>query len=149
MLLAAKIFDLAGPSAAAVIIMLVVFVAFTGLALLFLRLGLASRSISYEVDGDGLHVRAPLFSRDLARSQLALDQARVVDLAAAPELKPRRRTKGLGLPGFRLGWFYLHNGERALVFLTRPSQVVYLPTHEGYPLLLATPSGEELLAALR
>ena len=50
-----------------------------------------------------------------------------------------------GLPGFRAGWFRLRTNEKALVLLTDPFGVTYLPTREGYALLISTTA---LLGAL-
>ena len=50
------------------------------------------------------------------------------------------------MPGLRAGWFRLRNNERALVYLTNPFHVTYLPTKEGYVLLISTTA---LLDALR
>jgi hypothetical protein len=64
-------------------------------------------------------------------------------------LRPRSRRLGTGLPGYAAGWFRLNNGERALVYLTRPKPVLYVPTTLGYSLLLSPQDPENLLAAIR
>ena len=73
----------------------------------------------------------------------------MVNLAAEPALQLRRRTNGLALPGVRLGWFRLASDERALVFIARGETVLYVPTSDGFPVLLETPDAAGLLAALR
>jgi hypothetical protein len=56
---------------------------------------------------------------------------------------------GTGLPGYRAGWFRLNNGERSLVYVTDWARVVYVPTSEGYSVLLSTPDPSALAEALR
>ncbi|WP_218673822.1 PH domain-containing protein, partial [Candidatus Entotheonella palauensis] len=50
---------------------------------------------------------------------------------------------GNGFAGLCIGWFRLHNGEKALIYLTTRRHVVYRPTFDGYTLLLSVeaPSG--------
>ena len=74
--------------------------------------------------------------------------AKVADLAADPEHRPVLRTNGAGLPGYGSGWFKLANGEKALLFVT-DRRVVYLPTREGYAVLLSVADPEAFLEALR
>ena len=69
-------------------------------------------------------------------------------MGADSELKPARRTNGIGLPGYSEGWFKLANGERALLFVSDKVNVVYIPTREGYSVLLSTANHEEFLESL-
>jgi hypothetical protein len=55
---------------------------------------------------------------------------------------------GTGLPGYAAGWFKLANGEKALVYVTTQSEVVYIPTTEGYSLLLSVTEPDRFLARL-
>ena len=90
--------------------------------------------------------RAGFYGRTLRRSSLRPESALEVSLVDRRDLAPRWRTNGIGLPGFRAGWFRLRNNEKALVLLTDPFHVTYLPTGEGYVLLVSTTA---LLPALR
>lgn len=90
--------------------------------------------------------RGGFYSRTLPLSRLKLESAQDVSLADRAELAPRWRTNGIALPGFRAGWFRLRNGDKALLYLTDPFCVTYLPTHDGFVLLLSTGA---LLEALR
>ena len=85
-----------------------------------------------------LTLRAGFYGRTLRRSALRPDSALELSLVDRVDLAPRWRTNGIGLPGFRAGWFRLRNNERALVLLTDPFHVTYLPTTEGYVLLVST-----------
>jgi PH (Pleckstrin Homology) domain-containing protein len=57
-------------------------------------------------------------------SELMLDGARPIDLTAELEYKPKWRTNGTGLPNYKAGWFRLQNGQKALLFVGDPRQVV-------------------------
>ena len=46
-------------------------------------------------------------------------------------------------------WFRLRNGEKALLYLTDRARVVYLPTRDGYSVLVSSHAPERLLSALR
>ncbi|MEO5698496.1 MAG: hypothetical protein ABIQ60_15345 [Burkholderiaceae bacterium] len=94
----------------------------------------------------GLIVRAGFYTRNLPRRSLLTDKAAQVSLLDQREFTPRLRTNGISLPGFRAGWFRLRNNERALVLLTDPFAVTYLPTTEGYALIVSTTA---LLASLK
>jgi hypothetical protein len=72
----------------------------------------------------------------------------LVDLDADSTLRPVRRTNGIGLPGLSEGWFRLANGEKALMFVTDRDGVVYIPTRDGYSVLLSTVTPDEFLESL-
>jgi hypothetical protein len=107
------------------------------------------RPLRVEVTPDAVAIRGSIYGRSVPRSELNLDQARVVDLEREPGLKPRLRTNGVGLPNYRVGWFRLRDRERALCFLTRTDRVLYLPTSQNYALLVSAEHPNELLSALR
>jgi hypothetical protein len=123
--------------------------------ILFLVMGLlgaavvGARSARFEVSPAGLRLRGDLYGRFIPVEQLRGASATRVDFAAAPELMPARRTMGTGLPGYRSGWFRLRNGEKALLYLTDMSRAVYLPTTEGYSVLLSPAEPDQFLSALR
>lgn len=108
-----------------------------------------SRSATFEVSPEGLRLRGDLYGRLIPASALRADQARRLDLEATPELTPQRRTMGTGLPGYRSGWFRLRNGDRALLYVTDQSRTVYVPTTEGYSVLLSPADPDAFLVALR
>jgi hypothetical protein len=117
--------------------------------LILLYLVLAPKLVRFEVSPEGLHIRGELYGRRIPAGELMLDQARAVDLRTDTARRLARRTNGVGLPGYRSGWFRLANGEKALVFVTDQSRVVYLPTRQGYAVLLSVERPEEFLNRLR
>jgi hypothetical protein len=100
---------------------------------------------SVVVSESALTLKAPLFGRSIDLEQIRLDEARVVNVDSGLDVRPTRRTNGLGLPGLGLGWFKLANGEKALVALSSRDRVVYAPTDEGYSLLLSIERPEAFL----
>ncbi len=92
-----------------------------------------------------LTLKAPFYGRSIELPAVRFEEARVVNLDAGSDVKPTRRTNGLGLPGLGLGWFRLANGEKALVALSSRDRVVYIPTDEGYSLLFSIERPEAFL----
>ena len=119
-----------------------------GLAGLFAYVGWSTYHVRFEVSPAGLTIRGDMFGRTIPHHALIPDQARSMDLGAVPEYRPKRRTMGTGLPGYQAGWFRLQNGEKALVFLTQPARVVYVPTREGFSVLMSVEDPDAFLRAL-
>jgi len=107
------------------------------------------RTARFEVAHEGLRLRGDWYGRLIPAHALQVDGARRLDLEHEPDLRPGRRTWGTGLPGYQAGWFRLANGERALLYLTDRSKAVYVPTSEGYSLLLSPEDPDGFLKALR
>jgi len=107
-----------------------------------------ARTSTFEVSSEGLQLRGDLYGRLIPLRELRIDQARRVSLDADSDLAPRRRTMGTGMPGYQAGWFRLRNGERALLYLTDRSRAVYVPTTEGYSVLLSPADPDGFLRAL-
>ena len=133
-----------GPGVAAWIVDLVL----GGILLLLASLAYASRHVRFEISPAGLAIRGDIYGRRLAFPSLLTGEAKVLDLGADPAHRPVLRTNGTGLPGYGSGWFKLANGEQALLFVT-DRRVVYLPTREGYAVLLSVAEPEAFLQALR
>jgi len=120
-----------------------------GLVALFGYFAYASLSARFEVSEEGLRIRSAIYGRMIPTYALLPEQARVVDLRTERELQPNLRTNGIGMPGYNAGWFTLRRKGKALLFVTDPSRVVYVPTSEGYSVLLSVQRPEEFLEALR
>jgi|SRR5579875_3482182 len=109
----------------------------------------ASRHTKFEVSESGLRIHGGLYGRTIPAESLVCSRAKAVDLKADPSLKPGLKTNGIGLPGYQAGWFHLKNGEKALVFLTDRSSVAYIPTREGYSLVLSVKNVPVFLNSIR
>jgi len=82
-------------------------------------------------------------------TDLNLEHAAITDLSFDPGNQPRRRLAEPGCTGRNTGWYQLRNGARAIVFLGDPKNMVRIPTHSGYTLLLSVPEPSQLLERLR
>lgn len=110
---------------------------------------LGSVSSRVELSDAGLRLRGDFYGRFIPAEELRGSEARIVNLAAERDLSPVARTMGTGLPGYRAGWFRLRNGEKALLYVTDGSRVVYIPTNRGYSLLLSSQNPERLVDRLQ
>ena len=119
-----------------------------GLTLLGLSMR-GSKHATFEVSPTGLRVRGDLYGRMLPASQLRGGAARIVDFDRERSLRPQRKTVGTAIPGYRSGWFRLANGEKALLYLTDLRRAVYIPTRNGYVLLLSVDRPNEFVERLR
>jgi hypothetical protein len=102
-----------------------------------------------EVSPGGIRIRAPFYGRTVPMASLDCASARVIDLTTAGDLRPKWRTNGIGLPGYAVGWFKLGGGERALLVVTDKKRVLFLPTREGYSILVSASEPEKLLEAIK
>ena len=105
-------------------------------------------TLSASIEGADLRIHAPVYGRSIPLSHLDESSAAIVDLNESPDLRPRFRTNGIGLPGYSVGWFRLRNGEKALSALTSRNKVLYVRTTEGYSLLLSLVDPERFLSQL-
>lgn len=105
--------------------------------------------IKFEVSAQHLRIHYPFYGRSIPLQALDLERARIVNLAREPELKPTWRSNGVAVPGFGGGWFKLKNKDKALLFLSQQERAVYLPTTEGYVLLMSPQEPERFLKRLQ
>ena len=121
-----------------------------GAAVMLAVTALGPTRARYELSSDGLTLRGDVYGRHpIPIADLRTGEARIVDLEREPDLRPRLRTLGTALPGYRAGWFRLRNGDKALLSLTDTRRAVYLPTTRGFVLLLSPESPDRFLASLR
>ncbi len=118
-------------------------------AVFLLYVTTSSRRVSFRISPQGLRISGDIYGRMVPAARLRPAQARVVNLKLDSALQPKLRTNGTGMPGYSAGWFRLRNGEKALLFVTDRTRVAYLPTADGYSLLMSTPEPEELLRAVK
>ena len=120
-----------------------------GLVCLLAWIAYSSQYASFEISPDGLRLQGDLFGRRIAASALIVGEARAMDLTREPDYRPARRRLGTALPGYAAGWFRLRNKMKALVYLTDRTRVVYVPTQEGYVVLLSVADPERFVNALK
>ncbi len=109
----------------------------------------SSRHVTFEVSSDGITIRGDMYGRFVPKDKMVLKSARAVDLSQERDLAPRWRTNGTAYPGYKAGWFRLKDDSKALVFITDPHHVVYVPTVDGSSLMMSVSNPEQFLAALK
>jgi hypothetical protein len=110
---------------------------------LFATFGYQSRHTIFVFTDQGLRIGPGLYGRTIPWEKIAIGNVKVINLDIEKEYQPQWRMNGAGLPGFSAGWFKLKNKEKALVFVTDRSRVVYIPTSENYSVLLSVREAEE------
>jgi hypothetical protein len=109
----------------------------------------SSRKVGIQAEDRQIRIRGDMYGRNITVSSLNLAMAKIVNLDEHRELRPKWRTNGIGLPGYQAGWFKLADGEKALLFVIDPKAVVYVPTDEGYALLVSVAEAPRFLASLK
>jgi hypothetical protein len=109
----------------------------------------ASRHVKFEVSDTGVQIRGDMYGRLVPRDKMVLKNARILDLTQEQTLKPKWRTNGTAYPGYKSGWFRLADDSKALVFITDPHRVVYVPTVDGSSLMISVSDPDKFLAALK
>ncbi|MGH7677474.1 MAG: PH domain-containing protein [Gemmatimonadaceae bacterium] len=120
-----------------------------GVVLVLIATARGAAHSRFDISVDGLRLRGDLYGRFVPAAAIRGGEVRIVNLAAAAELAPRSRTAGTAVPGYRSGWFRLQNGEKALLYLTAGDRAVYVPTTEGFSLLLSAQEPERFVERLR
>ncbi|MCK6685603.1 MAG: PH domain-containing protein [Thermoanaerobaculia bacterium] len=108
-----------------------------------------ARHSTFELSPSGLTLKGDLWGRTIPASHLRGAAVRIVNLQSEPGLALKRRTAGTAVPGYRSGWFKLQNGEKALIYLTATDRVIYLPTTEGFSLLLSVDAPDRFAEHVR
>ncbi|HET7599488.1 MAG TPA: PH domain-containing protein [Gemmatimonadales bacterium] len=108
-----------------------------------------SQRARFVLSDAGIAFRGDVYGRRVPWSAVRAAEARMVDLAREPALRPRSRRVGTAVPGYAAGWFRLANGERALLYLTDRQRALYIPTDAGYALLLSPAAPERMLEEVR
>jgi hypothetical protein len=116
---------------------------------MFISFGYQARHAEFTITGQGLRIGPGLYGRTIPREQILKDGVKVVNLNLETDYQPRWRTNGASFPGYSAGWFRLKNKEKALVFVTNRSHVVYIPTSANYSVLLSVREADEFAAALQ
>ena len=144
-----KTFSIIPASPAPLITILVISILLLLILGLFSFIGYSSRNVKFEVSDQGLRIKGGIYGRLIPKEDIAGESVKIVDFNTSPEYKPRIRTNGVGLPGYSEGWFKLNNNEKALLFVTDRSNVVYIPTRQDYSVLLSVSNSEEFYEAIK
>ena len=109
----------------------------------------ASRHTALHISASGLTIKGGPYGRTIPLAALDTAHAQAIRFDTNPELAPRGRSNGIGIPGYVSGWYKLANGEKALLFMTRRTSLVHVPTKEGYSVIVSVDSAQAFIDALR
>jgi hypothetical protein len=118
------------------------------MAALFIWIAMSTRSAQVTVSGEGLKIAGGMYGRSIPAASLIVDEAKVLHLGRDRDYQMKWRTNGVGLPGYASGWFKLRNGEKSLCYVTDQKRIVYIPTTDGYSVMLSVERPEEFKTAL-
>ncbi len=145
----ARTFDITPASAIPFIVIATIGIFLILLLGLFAFIGYSARNTKFEVTDQGLRIKGGIYGRFIDKEEITGENVKIIDLNADPEYKPKIRTNGIGLPGYSEGWFKLKNNEKALLFVTDRSKVVYIPTKQDYSVLLSVSEADEFYQATK
>lgn len=144
-----KIFGITPASSVPYIFILIISLILIAVVGLLIFIGYSSRHISFEVSDEGLRIRGGIYARTIPKGDIVAEGVKVINFDVETEYKPKRRTNGIGLPGYAEGWFKLQNKEKSLLFVTDRSSVVYIPTRKDYSVLLSVRDAEEFAESIK
>ena len=144
-----KVFPIAPAGSGPFLVFVLIGALMLTLTVVFAFMAYSSRSLRFEVGASALKISGDLYGRTIPFSSLEIDRLQVMNLNEQREYRMRWRTNGVGLPNFASGWFKLRNGEKSLVFVTDRCRVVYIPTRDGYSLLVSPKQPDEFATALK
>ena len=79
------------------------------------------------IAGATLKIHAGLYNQKVLRSDLRIDEARILDLKSN-HLHPQKCLNGTGALDLKAGWLELKNGEKVFLLVADPNNVLYLPS---------------------
>jgi hypothetical protein len=127
------------------IIFLVVAMVVLAVCGFFTYFGYSAKWGRFIVTDECLQIKGCLYGRAIPRDSINKEHIKIVNLTTEQNYSPVARTNGVGLPGYLEGWFRLNNQEKALLFVTKKTNVVYVPTTRGYCVLLSPSELKEFL----
>jgi hypothetical protein len=131
-------------------LMVPVFVILVGVFLVVVWTLYGSQRASLRLSSAGIAFQGDVWGRKtIPLRQIRARDARIVNLDREGDLKPASRRMGTALPGYASGWFRLRNGEKALLYLTDRTKVVYIPTDLGYSIMTSVAEPERLIRELQ
>ncbi len=131
------------------ILSVVIGVILIGVIVMFFMLSYQAKNAQFTVNDQGLRISPGLYGRFIPKEKINTTGVKVINMDVDSEYKPKWRSNGAGLPGYSAGWFKLENKEKALLFLTDRTSVVYIPTTDNYSVLLSVQEAEEFAGLLQ
>lgn len=144
-----KVFPIVPVSNKPVYIMLGFDLLMVAILIFTLYMTFSIKTARFKLSSAGIEVKGDMYSRSVPMSKLEREKARIIKLEKGSQLYPKWKTNGIALPGYLSGWFKLNNGHKALLFVSDKTQVVYVPTRDGYDLMVSPVDAEKFLKELK
>ena len=116
------------------------------IGLLFYIAG-SSKNTKFEITQTSLRITGNIYGRAIPLKELRMDELKMIDMDREGGYSLGWVGSNTRMPGYKAGWFRLGNGTKALVFITSP-KVVYIPTDNGYSLMMSVSQPEQFLNSL-
>ena len=114
------------------------------LAITFIALWFFTGRRQIELTGRRLKIKSTMYTRNVAVDELDLSNARTVDLAEHPELKPMLKLNGYAIPGFQSGHFRSRRWKKMFCLVTA-HRVVILPLLDSEAAIMLSPTRPQAL----
>jgi hypothetical protein len=118
---------------------------FFAFAIYFVFVAYSLRNVKCELTDQGLRLSGGIYRKFIPKNSIIKNGVKLININIEKEFRPVRRSRGMSLPGYREGWYRLSNQEKALLYLSDWSKVVYVPTKNGHSILISPKNAEELL----
>jgi len=141
-------FELTPPSSGTLAVLGLIATLLVVTATLFVWITWSASHSSISIRDRSLKIDIPVYGRTIPIANLDLAGAQVLSLDESSDVRTVMRTNGIGLPGYAAGWFKLASGRKALLGVTS-GPVLYIPTSEGYSVLLSVKHPDVALQKLR
>jgi len=107
------------------------------------------KSTTICVGGGFLTIKSLFYGRKIPIEDIDLSGVKSLNLREERDKDYRvtLRTNGIGLPGYLAGWTKLHNGHKALVYITDRTKVALIPTKE-FDVMISTDDFDGIRNAL-
>jgi hypothetical protein len=119
------------------------------IVVLFGLFAYSARKTRFEISQEGLWIRGTIYGRKIPSESLILSGVKVLNIKQNRDYRPKWRKNGIGLPDYQTGWFRLQNKEKALLFVTDRTRVVYVPIKDQYSVLLSVELPDSFVQVLK
>ena len=137
--------QVAAPVALISSLLLMLFIFFS----VFIWFWLSATKTDFGLIETHLVIRNNAHGRHFSYAELKAGEAKIVDLDAESDYRTSKKIFAIKAFFFSGGAFYLHNGEKAHVFVTGSPRAVYVPTTGTHALVLGPQDPEGFLQELQ
>ena len=108
-----------------------------------------SKHSRFSIESGKLVIDAGFYSRQIELKDIVPDTIGLVSFEHAPALRPTLRINGIGLPGYKAGWYRVASGEKALLHMTSQDSMLGFKTRQEYWVILSIAQAEAFALKLQ